>query len=593
MDAETQASIYEKFQKAMHLLEVESPKDPEEEPYKSKYAARDLLNEIKFQLERHIEQSDVITEAGHQLAAVLFYLGYISVETDEPSAGEQLLEEAVRAAPALGPCTVLSTLNALNQLGLVWSRRGEHNRSQHYLQTAETVYQKYKEQVTLKPVDLPDLFRPSRSDGEEKTDDSKEGRSGLTKLEELHTLTLYYLAQAFNNVGEPVKAALYCHNTLSRQLDSSSFDRVEWALNSATLSQFYLPKQMFRNARHHLAAAIQVLNQYSEELDAAPDKTSEQHLANVERFRHREADVARCWAKLGQVLLQCSAERLVTSSPSPPAEPSTGQLFFRQLELGELEKQMTDTPVRDFEEARKVFLCAQRWIQKAKQYYTLEEHASDHVEVVREHSQLFKALIFFESDLDRQCKMYKRRVDLLEPLLAELNPTYYLMVIRQLQYELAEIYSDIAQCKVELQRDRDKRGQHVTAHVVQKINHLAHQSIKYFDLFLNTLKDSEGHYPDKFEEDLTRPVLIAYFHLGHLYNRLMEIELKPKLANVQKSIAAYQFIIDYCDRVPLGAEKMAEELSACREMARLLPTKMDRIRNAINDGGTVTTDLTV
>ena len=62
---------------------------------------------------------------------------------------------------------------------------------------------------------------------------------------------------------------------------------------------------------------------------------------------------------------------------------------------------MPDTPVRDFEEARKVFLCAQRWIQRAKQYYTLEEHASDHVEVVREHSQLFKALIFFESDLDR------------------------------------------------------------------------------------------------------------------------------------------------------------------------------------------------
>ena len=93
---------------------------------------------------------DVITSAGHQLAAVLFYLGYIGVETDEPSAGEQLLEEALRAAPALGPCTVLSTLNALNQLGLVWSRRGEHNRSQHYLETAETVYRQYKEQITLK-----------------------------------------------------------------------------------------------------------------------------------------------------------------------------------------------------------------------------------------------------------------------------------------------------------------------------------------------------------------------------------------------------------------------------------------------------------
>lgn len=52
--------------------------------------------------------------------------------------------------------------------------------------------------------------------------------------------------------------------------------------------------------------------------------------------------------------------------------------------------------------------------------------------------------------LCRQCKMYKRRADLLHPLLSRLNPTYYLMVIRQLQYELGEIYSDIAQCKVEV-----------------------------------------------------------------------------------------------------------------------------------------------
>ena len=51
MDAETQASIHEKFEKARHLLDVESLKDPEDEPYKSKYAARELLNDVKFQLE--------------------------------------------------------------------------------------------------------------------------------------------------------------------------------------------------------------------------------------------------------------------------------------------------------------------------------------------------------------------------------------------------------------------------------------------------------------------------------------------------------------------------------------------------------------
>lgn len=41
----------------------------------------------------------------------------------------------------------------------------------------------------------------------------------------------------------------------------------------------------------------------------------------------------------------------------------------------------------------------------------------------------------------------------------------------------------------QLQRERDKRKQHVTQHVVEKINLLARQSIKYFEEFLGTLKD--------------------------------------------------------------------------------------------------------
>lgn len=57
MEPDLAASVKEKFERALHLVEVESARDPEAEPYKSKYAARELLNDVKFQLERHIEQS--------------------------------------------------------------------------------------------------------------------------------------------------------------------------------------------------------------------------------------------------------------------------------------------------------------------------------------------------------------------------------------------------------------------------------------------------------------------------------------------------------------------------------------------------------
>ena len=38
-------------------------------------------------------------------------------------------------------------------------------------------------------------------------------------------------------------------------------------------------RRCFRNARHHLAAATRVLNQYGAELEAVADKASEQHQA--------------------------------------------------------------------------------------------------------------------------------------------------------------------------------------------------------------------------------------------------------------------------------------------------------------------------
>lgn len=41
------------------------------------------------------------------------------------------------------------------------------------------------------------------------------------------------------------KAAQYCHTTLKRQLEYCGYYPVEWALNAATLSQYYLTKVIY------------------------------------------------------------------------------------------------------------------------------------------------------------------------------------------------------------------------------------------------------------------------------------------------------------------------------------------------------------
>lgn len=48
----------------------------------------------------------------------------------------------------------------------------------------------------------------------------------------------------------------------------------------------------------------------------------------------------------------------------------------------------------------------------------------------------------------RQCKMHKRRVDLLEGVVKELNPTYFLTNCQELWFELGETYNDMLDTKL-------------------------------------------------------------------------------------------------------------------------------------------------
>lgn len=46
----------------------------------------------------------------------------------------------------------------------------------------------------------------------------------------------------------------------------------------------------------------------------------------------------------------------------------------------------------------------------------MDGYVTDHIEILQDHSALFRGLAFFEEDLERRCKMHKRRIDMLEPI---------------------------------------------------------------------------------------------------------------------------------------------------------------------------------
>lgn len=79
-----------------------------------------------------------------------------------------------------------------------------------------------------------------------------------------------------------------------------------------------------------------------------------------------------------------------------------------------------------------------RYVTDALKHLTLDGHVTDHIEVLQDSSKLYNSLAPHLDDPDSKCKLHKRRLDMLTQVAGELNAKYFLLVMRQLYFELAE-----------------------------------------------------------------------------------------------------------------------------------------------------------
>lgn len=519
------------------------------------------------------------------LSAVFLYLAIIAVDTDEASAGENYLEKAFDLIEKYQnlPEIVMVTLNIYNQFGILWAQN-EPEKSKGYLEKAEQLYFLFKKS-SVPPFDLSEIFQSNT--------DERNSDLGWKNFERTHTFTLYYLAQIYGALQDTLKSSLYCHVTLQRQLESKEYDPIDWALNSATLSQVFMEKNGFKQARNHLAASCYILDKYEEELNKESER-NQAFDAKVEIFKHRSADVARCWAKYGLFLLLKSKERLLADDDDQNAASVLSSdlscmnlegnstvtfedlqnLEFTSLDLTRYESQITYKFILTMQDARIVFLNIQTWLQRAAKYYTLENLASDNIEIVQDQSQMYAHLLFFEDDPETQAKLHKRRIDILEDLIKKINPQYYLQYCRQIWYELAQIYSEILNIKSDKLKEAAERP---SPHALSKINRLVDQSIKNFDLFTQSFHETFKN-SNKVVEDYEKAYLQAFFHIGALHSRYITLDKQTQLKNVEDSYQAYKKVVDYCQINPKAADMIKMELSICSEMVSLLPVKMVKLR---------------
>lgn len=122
-----------------------------------------------------------------------------------------------------------------------------------------------------------------------------------------------------------------------------------------------------------------------------------------------------------------------------------------EYHLSEVEKTaMTSNLALDYDQARVIFLKAQEILNETKEYFKFDGFVTDHCEILRDISDLYAALVFFDFDLSRKCKMHKRRLDLLEPVCQEISEQFYLTLKRQLLFDCGSILSEMVDLKTDI-----------------------------------------------------------------------------------------------------------------------------------------------
>ncbi|XP_078481212.1 KIF-binding protein-like [Ciona intestinalis] len=556
----SESSFKERFCRAIELNEAND--DSVKNPFQSKYDARKILKEIREDLRKMREENESDVTLRAMEAWVDCLIGVNFINTEETSTGQEALNRVIQLCETYEkhPMFVSTLIVSNNELGVLWSNREEGiQRAYEHLTRAEQFYTEYKRDVDDTPMTGRELLTSEATDAER-----------ITSFEALHTNTLYYLAQAHRTLGNPDLSATYCMKTLHRQLGSKSFIRVDWVVNCACLSQYYITKNMFAEAKHCLACADFVLDETTEEED--------------NRLVEKRADVSRCWVKYCLCLLEESKAKLANSigdmdtTRQQNADTSTTEGLKHEsrfpLEVTLIEEKCPHDYCVNFNQAKKVFQFGKDRATESLKHFVLDGFVTDHIELNQDMSRLYQHVSFFEPNYDVRCKMYKRRLDMLIKIVGEINPQYYLAVTRQLQFEIGETYSDMMDMKVAI---LTSSGQPPNQHSVKKINLLCYSSIKYFGLFLDTLRLPGKKFPERFESDVERPGLIAHFYIARLYGKLIPVDSAEKLANLKLSHQFYTWIVTYTKINDDAALCVKQELDICREMSELLPQSMDRL----------------
>jgi tetratricopeptide (TPR) repeat protein len=625
----------ETMEEATRLENAEA--DPKK-PYESYYKARDVMKMLKDSLNPDTDSTHKMLEA-----VVNFRIGRNYLDTEESGDGEKHLEMALKvllpprwieqleqakkllsdeatkntkeATAILLPLDIdithsptyqyiPETIDCLNQSGILWTRRGEIKRALLLLEMAHRLFLMVKQQL-------------------EKNETNEDNAPDVHKiLDDLNMHTLFFLAQVHGALGNQVESAACCHQTLYMQYASNSYDPVEWAKNAQSLSQHYMLSGEVEKAERCLKAAQQVAS----EAELPPKDATADDLFGHPTLKV-QADIHRAWGKLLSATLEGAAEDYVEQKEKADGkEAIVAEASKKESETKKTSSIETDPmgglivlkdkfawkgrvcpeieDVNTFEKARNLFRRSRAEYTKALEFYVLDGYVTDHITIQQEISKLYHSLACFETSMKRIAAMEKRRIQLLQPIVEDINNEHYVLKTKELWYECAQAAQEMHETYYNSIEASFQVGGNPSPKDMKKSDEAIFKSTHFYERFLKTMY-KDGKHPDKVDKDNLPSVLSAHFAMARLYghavgsgtgNTTMRVEM------LKKALEKHQWLVKFAEEnIPDALNAMEEEavlegidakeikerglfqaeLKVCRQMIDLLPQRITQINNGL------------
>jgi len=288
------------------------------------------------------------------------------------------------------------------------------------------------------------------------------------------------------------------------------------------------------------------------------------------------------WGKLWGCILVAAKERAKDDKPTEIDRTSKQKVVSEAVLLDDFRESSALTAgaygVDNFDKAREYYKEGQRAFDKALKFYVLDGYVTDHYNILADVSNLFKSLIFFETDDDRKCKMFRKRIDLLEPLAQELNPQAFVVIWKQITFELGEMYREIHDIKL---KQQEETGKKVTP---KKLFELASKGILYYGAFIKAYLKGDDELPEmeSMDEDNLTWWITAHLSKARLHSKLWVPDPFKFRDNLKAALDSYTWIIDFAAKHDVKV--LQQEIIVARQMLELLPIKIDNVTAQINAG---------